>query len=173
MNAKIDNNMLYNGSVQLSIKIGNKIIKKDFHNNGTMLLKKLFAMFMCGGKSAESALEQLPKRLDLRFIQSDVEYSNLRKPVYVTSPTYGLDNTLTESSWYVEYNAVIPYESLVDPIKQDFQYKFYLMGNIGGTDLAYIDVSYEDLAGLEPGVSIIIAWRLKLLVNQVVRGGNN
>lgn len=67
MQAQIKDNMLYKGIVELSYKVGDKIISKEFHNSGTEQLKRAFAMFMCGGENARMALGYLPTKLDLKF----------------------------------------------------------------------------------------------------------
>lgn len=170
MNAQILDNMNYSGIANIKLNINGKIIKKKIHNNGTMQLKRAFAMFMCGGKTATDALRYIPSRLDLRSCNvgaSGPYLTCLKRPVLVTNPTYQRDNL---NSWAVEYNAVIPYSDLISSISSGLQYRVYLMCDSSAVqidddsnDIAYIDIKAEDLESMSAGVSLIIAWKLKLL----------
>lgn len=169
MNAIIHDNMKYKGEVELSLKIGNKVIKKNIHNTGTLQLKRAFAMFLCGGTVATQALRYLPSRIDLRVYQSGSWVTALKRTVPVTSPTY-IKETVGEETWSTQYNAVMPYSSLISGIDEQNQYRVYLMcdsiaDNDESKDLAYIDVNASDLSTLTAGVSAIISWKLKLLNN--------
>jgi len=168
MNGIVNDNMKYSGQVKLTIKIGNKFIEKSIHNDGLPLLKKAFAMFLCGGASAEQALTYIPKKLDLRYNNSGAWVSRLIKPVPVTSPNYGEEVVGNETTWYVEYTSVIPYSQLIGGIKSGEVYNIYLMCDselVDNQDLAYIPVPAEDFLSLSPGVSLIINWKLRLLNN--------
>ena len=170
MNGIINDSLNYSGQVTCKIKIGNKIINKVIHNNGTMQLKRAFAMFMCGGTVAKEALRYIPSRVDLLYSEDNWLKSDtyLNRTVLATNPNYGKDTTSSEDSWYVEYTAVIPYSALRDKINLSYKYRLYLMCEEIARDdennyLAFIDVSAADLAVLEAGVSFILSWRLKLL----------
>lgn len=167
MNSLVDNSMIYSGEVEISLRIGNKNIKKKVHNSGTMLLKRAFAMFMCGGMIADQAKRYIPTKLDLRYENMGTWSTNLNRPIYVTNPSYAKDELSAEPSWYVEYSAVMPYSAMISGIDVNKTYRFYLMcdSNLSdeGSDIAYISVSGTDLATLEAGVSAIISWRLRLL----------
>lgn len=172
MQAQISDNYIYKGNVDVTIKIGNKIINKTFHNNGTEQLKRAFAMFMCGGTVAETAKRYLPTKVDLKYTASSANTwdTTLLRPVPVTNPTYDYDydNIRNAKQWYVLYNAVIPYSVLKNDINESYSYRLYL--TCEGTDsldksdeIAYIDINTEDILTLQAGVSILIAWKLKIL----------
>jgi len=168
MQAQIKDNMLYKGIVELSYKVGDRIISKEFHNNGTEQLKRAFAMFMCGGSVAQTAQRYLPTKLDLKYKFSGNWVSTLTRTVPVTNPSYNYDDEESGKQWYVEYNSVIPYSSLKQEIVEGFDYRLYLLCQ--GTDsedtsdeLAYINVDSQDLATLTAGVSVLVSWKLKLL----------
>lgn len=67
MQATVNDGLVYNGSVTFKIKIGDRVVNKVIHNNGTMQLKRAFAMFLCGGSVARDALRYLPSKVDLRY----------------------------------------------------------------------------------------------------------
>jgi len=174
MNGLINDSINYNGQVNVKFRIGDKVVSKKIHNQGTMQLKRAFAMFMCGGQVAQEALRYVPTRLDLRYSQEASwlnPQSYLNRSVLITSPAYAKEDLVglnAEKSWYVEYTAIIPYSSLISQINPSYYYRLYLTCDGKGDtddskDIAYIDVDAEDLTGLEAGVSIIITWRMKLL----------
>lgn len=164
MNTSINDSFKYQGMATLSLKIGDKTVVKSVHNEGTMQLKRAFAMFMCGGKIAEEALRYIPSKLDLR--QNGVTF--LKRPVAVTNPAYDIDESGREHSWFVEYSAVIPYSSLISNIDSTKNYRIYLMcdsvaSSDTSRDIAVVEIPGIDLVGIQAGVSAIITWRLKLL----------
>lgn len=163
MNAIASDNMRYSGSVEVKLRIGNKVVTKQLHNQGTMQLKRAFAMFMCGGKTTTQALNYLPSKLDLRYSTDNWETEDtfLKRIVPVTSPFYAKDTSSTEPTWYVEYTAVIPYAQLIEGIKAQYSYRIYLMcekiePDDESNDLAFIDLDTNDLLSVGAGVSIIL-----------------
>ena len=170
MNAILDDNLNYSGTVSLQFKIGNNITRKTYHNEGTLQLKRAFAMFLCGGLTSRKALMYVPSQVDLQYRSNPNQPwdSYLIRTVPATNPVYDLDESSDEASWYVDYTAVIPYSSLIDAIKQLGEYRLCLRCNEKSiedesTDLAYIYINPFDLLTLQAGVSLIISWRLKLL----------
>ena len=164
MDALVNDSINYSGEVNFSLRIGDRVVNKKIHNEGTMQLKRAFAMFMCGGRIAEDALRYIPSKLDLR--QDGVTF--LKRPVAVTNPAYDIDESGREHSWYVEYSAVIPYSSLLSNIDRTKNYRIYLMCDTIASsdvnhDIAVIEIPGVDLVGVQAGVSAIITWRLKLL----------
>ena len=164
MDALVNDSINYSGEVNFSLRIGDRVVNKKIHNEGTMQLKRAFAMFMCGGRIAEDALRYIPSKLDLR--QDGVTF--LKRPVAVTNPAYDIDESGREHSWYVEYSAVIPYSSLLSNIDSTKNYRIYLMCDTIASsdvnhDIAVIEIPGVDLVGVQAGVSAIITWRLKLL----------
>ena len=170
MNATIIDTMKYSGKVQLSLKIADRIVKIQGHNEGTMQLKRAFAMFMCGGKTSTEALKYIPSKLDLRYFTGGTWQTYLKRTVPISSPSYGKDTSSSEQTWFVEYASSIPFSSLISTIPDTGSFRLYLMcdrkeNNDDSTDLAYIDIAATDLQSLEAGVSAIVSWRLSLLNN--------
>lgn len=167
MNTSINDSFKYQGIATLSLKIGDKTVVKSVHNEGTPQLKRAFAMFMCGGMVADEAKRYIPTRLDLRVDN----FTALKKAVLITNPSYYKEDFNSEVTWYVEYSAVIPFSSLINPIDIAKNYRFYLMCDNGkdnwdeSNDIAYISVPGNDLKGLQSGVSVLVSWRLKILNN--------
>lgn len=161
----MENNLFYNGEVAVRFKIRDKITERQYHNNGTMLLKRMFAMALCGDSTS---LKYTPAFIDLRTGSGDVWESALKTKVTVSAPTYGKDISGTEQTWYGMFSAIIPHTLLKSDISIATTYRLYLISGYkasddGDYDLAYIEVSGADLAGLTPGTQVLIEWRMSLL----------
>lgn len=163
----MESNIFYNGEVAVRFKIGNKITARQYHNNGTMLLKRLFAMALCGNANA---VKYMPAFIDLRQEGATAWESILKTKVAVSAPTYGKDTANTEQTWYSMFSAIIPYMLLKASVSTSSVYRLYLTSNYIANDdenydLAYIEISGTDLAGLEPGTQVLIEWQMSLLNN--------
>ena len=85
----------------------------------------------------------------------------MKRAVPATNPIYDIDLVSDEHGWYTEYTAVIPYSSLQTSITVGGVYRLYLLceekaADDPDNDLAYIDVNYNDLIGIQAGVSLIL-----------------
>lgn len=183
MNQIID----YNGLVNVSIKIGNKVIELSGNNKGTQHLKQSLCLFLTHNFSSEvdeqrnyTPIYYYPQYLDLLYqansSASAVHFLSYMQPL--TSFEYiEEDATLTDyistpevgDAYYppaAKFTGVINYSNLVEAVSPDDTgiFTLVLMSGKNYNDvaqpMAYIRVSAKQLSQISPGTSAIIEWKL-------------
>ena len=170
-------NTIYNGEVNITFKLDNKVISRSkYKNSGTILLKKAFSMFMCGGEIANIAQRYLPTKIDLRISTTagtSDEYSFLKRTLPISSPAYqSLAVTTTagnEDTYSVLYSASIPQSALSGDVPGNINHAtLYLMcdypeeiqidenNSYTTSDLASISLELNKLESLEPGITMLV-----------------
>lgn len=177
-------NLLYVGNVNLKIKINNKIIDISQHNKGLPALQRAFCNFLTGNDITN---EDVPQFIDLRYKgNNDFGRNNtlLLNKLPLTGKSweegrYIYGNSSSESTYVAKLTAVLSSNSLIRKISntEEEEFRFYLLSGSNGTvndqisgyfDLAYLNVSAEQLSLIGPGSQAVIEWSLQLLT-----GGND
>lgn len=157
-----DFNLLYKGNVKLKLKIKDKLIELDVKNAGLPALQLAFCKFVTGNTTTAA---DIPCYIDLRkqIVGSYLSILFGRMPL---SGKY-YEPSSGDSAYIARFTATISYESLQEDIDSSSNYRLYLYSGNSGTsgyyDLAFVDVSSDLLASLQPGTQIIIEWTMKLL----------
>lgn len=161
----------YKGYVQLKIKINDKVITVKDHNNGLPYLQKVFCNFLIGNLIT---IEDIPECLDVRRQEngSSPWVSYLLSKIHLTSKSWNIETEGGVDNYIATFTAVIPSTSLIQPIsKSDTgNFRLYLQTGAlspttGYNDLAYLDISAEELSKISPGTQAIIEWSMKLLLS--------
>lgn len=163
----------YIGEVNVKLKINDKIVNLSTHNSGTPNLQRAFCKFVCGNTIT---VEDIPQFLDLRKSSDEFEneQSCLLNRVALTGKSWDelrYSNSVTESTseYIAKFTGVISSNSLSALINKGDtrKYRLYLCSgslysNTGFYDLAYIDVSAEDLSHITVGTQAVIEWSMKI-----------
>lgn len=164
--------IIYNGQVNLQIKIGDKLINLDEHNEGTYYLKKVFAMAMCG---VSIGSQHIPQYIDLMFSDPTatvVEWkSALKQQLSLTSKTYSptTDNDSVNPS--ASFTATLASSNLTMTIDEMSANNYSLrIDLITGFDskgaqhtLATLPIAISKLEKLSSGMQAVITWTMRLL----------
>lgn len=158
MERKINTDLNYNGSVNLSLNInGNKIIINK-HNNGLPDLFRIISKALAGYDVSKEKVSYI----DLRYntlSNPDAFNSCLTAKQSISQLTFSLNN----GSWVTRAASTIPYSSLITaPISNlnAKEFRVYLMTK--DVDVAYINIDEQDLLKLVPGTQALVEWALKI-----------
>ena len=173
--------LFYVGNVNLKLKIKDKIIDISNHNTGLPALQRSFCSFLTGNIITN---EDVPEFIDLRY---SVHGLNDFKPTQTMllnklpltgksweEGKYIYQNNQEESTYIAKLTAVLSSNSLIRKISntEENDFRFYLVSGSNGVvnnqvsgyfDLAYLNVSAEQLSLIGPGTQAIIEWSLQLL----------
>lgn len=158
MSDKINTNLNYLGSVDLSLNINGIKVIINKHNNGLPDLFRLISKSLAGYDITKEKIAYI----DLRYSKlddPDTFNSCLTKKQSVSQLTYFIEN----GSWVTKAASSIPYSSLiVSPISSlnAKSFRIYLMTK--STDLAFIEIDEKDLLKLVPGTQALVEWVLKI-----------
>lgn len=150
----------YSGKVNFKVKLTNgKVITYSNHNSGLPDLMKVICKFLTGNGDTYA---DTPKYVDLRKEHDGNFVSFLKSTVIISGANY---SNLT-GQWKAVLNAAIPYENLLEPIQETdtSAYRIYLLSgedkysNI--QELAYLEISPEELSRISAGTLGIIEWIL-------------
>lgn len=156
----------YSGSVDIRLKIGDRVFSYNSHNEGLPGLFESFARIMSGNYRGDC---DIPKYIDIRKLVPGSQNTYLSYLTINRLP-------LTGSSWSVNNNgefvanftAIVSSDMLYSqvPATSTDTFKLYLITDnedkTGKRDLARLDIPTEQLSRIVPGVNAIIEWSMKL-----------
>lgn len=153
----------YTGTVKLSLKLSNgDIITLKRHNNGLPDLMKVICKFLSGNGDNYA---DVPKYIDLRKESAEGTFnSHLKSMCVITGSNY----SNLSGNWVTTLTASIPYEQLNEPISETDKtnYRLYLISgedkSSNTQELAYLDISAEELSRISAGTMGIIEWILTI-----------
>lgn len=165
-------NILYEGQVSLQIKIGNKLITIEDHNEGTYYLKKVFAMTMCG---ETIGAQHTPQYIDLMFCDPSAKViewkSILKQQLPLTGKFYSpaVDNEAVNPD--ASFTATLSSTNLTMTMDEVASNKYSLrIDLVTGFDenglqhrLATLPIAVSKLEKLSSGMQAIITWVMRLL----------
>ena len=148
----------YKGSVNVKIKIKDKIISFENHNAGLPLLGKSFAKFITGNPITD---EDIPYYLDILKDGGAPENSILVNKLHLSGRYWEYDNP----NYVAKFTAVVSYSSLKSVINRadtgEFKLYMYTAG-AAPEALATMDITAEALSLITPGTQAIIEWSMML-----------
>lgn len=180
-------NLFYAGRVNLKIKINDRVVEVKNHNKGLPALQRAFCNFLTGN---DITREDIPQSMDLRFStkgteQFDPANSLLLNRLPLTGKSWEegrfiYSESKEESTYIAKLTAVLSSNSLTRQIttedEANYDFRLYLVSGSNGTingvvsgyfDLAYINITAEQLSLIGPGSQAIIEWSLQLLTEGV------
>lgn len=162
----MNTSLTYTGRVDIKLKIRNKIIGMEKHNEGDEWLFKAFAKFVTGNSNTEG---DIPKYLDIRESNAGGWVSILTTPVELTRRYFDNDSNY---GWTGILHGSIAYENLLSTIPDTStgNYRIYLIsgydtdpGQVGQYhDLAHTDISAVALSNIAPGVQLLVDWNMSI-----------
>lgn len=159
MDKLIQTNIVYTGSVNLSVKNKEKIIKSTYHNSGLSELFRLISKSISGNGLN---LDECPQYIDLRYrVGIDPSWKTcLINKQSITQRDYFQENGF----WVSKFATNIPYSEFTIP-PQNSAFKnasFRLYIESKNTDLAFIDVDFDTINTIVPGSQAIVEWVMRL-----------
>lgn len=180
-------NLFYVGHVDLKIRINDRVITVGNHNKGLPALQRAFCNFLTGNDITK---EDIPQFMDLRYSPKgqnafDPANSLLLNRLPLTGKSweegrYIYQDNSSESTYVAKLTAVLSSNSLTRQITSEdeanYDFRLYLVSGSNGTvngvvsgyfDLAYLNITAEQLSLIGPGSQAIIEWSLQLLTEGV------
>lgn len=157
----------YKGNVKLKLIVADKIIKLEQHNSGLPRLSLTFCNMLVGNPITQV---DIPEYLDLRYSSDGgaTWHTNLIARVNLSGKTVLYD--ADSNNYSANFNAVISYNMLIDPIDRNDPkpYRLYLysgstQSDSGNYDLAYLDVSATMLSNIGPGTQAVVEWSMQIV----------
>lgn len=158
---------IYKGNVKLKLMISDKVVTLEEHNSGLPRLSQTFCNMLIGNPITR---EDIPEYLDLRYSNDGgtTWTSNLITRVYLSGKSVDYDSE--ENTYTANFNAVISYNMLQQPIDRNdprpyrlYLYSGALSADTGHYDLAYLDVSAATLSNISPGTQVIVSWSMQIV----------
>lgn len=163
----------YIGDVTVKIKVGDKVITLDNHNNGTPLLNKIICKFLTGNYGG---IHEVPQYLDLKYNsnpalseESKTWETYLSTQIALTGKVY--EQSEKYNNWIAKFTAVIYHNNLLNGISENDPGEFKLV-LLSGYNSTAPDTSYQVLAELAiesymlaritPGTQAIIEWVMQI-----------
>lgn len=165
--------VLYRGKVDISLKIGDKTIRMSSHNNGLPYLQRAFCNFIVGNMIT---IEDIPEFLDLRkqIVANGAWQTCLLSRVHLSGKSWS-ENTTSQGTneCIATFTGVLAYMNLKEAIPRGdtSSYRLYLYsGSLSDTtgydDMAYLDITADELSRISPGTQAIVEWSMKLLIGE-------
>ncbi len=159
MDKLIQTNIIYTGSVNLSVKNNGKIIKSTYHNSGLPELFKIIAKSISGNGID---LNERPHYIDLRY---RVSINNIWKTCLINKQSITQSDYFQENGfWVCKFAANIPYSEFTIPPQnnafKDASFRLYIESK--NNDLAFIDVDFDTVNTIVPGSQAIVEWVMRL-----------
>ena len=159
-------NAWYKGSVEVKLKIKDKVFSYNAHNEGLPGLFESFARTMSGNYRGDC---DIPKYVDVRKLVSGTDDEYLSFLTINRLPLTGASWSVNDYGEFVaNFTAIISSDMLYSSVPNDSTDTFmlYLLTDTedktGKRDLARIELPAEQLSRVVPGVNAIIEWSMKL-----------
>lgn len=165
----------YEGNVTVKIRIKDKVVDINGHNQAEYLLKKLFTQVITGNVVGQyNALAKTPQFLNISKQTNGEWESILISPVVFTSKEYVFEN----DNWVAKMSAVVQHGNLIDSIDSSDTSNFRLelladrklLSEIENETSGGILATMQNpnfnatvLAKIAPGTSGIFEWQLQLI----------
>ena len=159
-------NTWYNGTVNIKLKIRDRVFSFQSHNEGLPALFESFARIMSGNYRGDC---DIPKYIDVRKLVPGTTDNYLSYMTINRLPLTGASWKVNESGEFVaNFTAVISSDMLYAAVPSNSTdvFKLYLLTDTedktGKRDLARLDIPAEQLSRIVPGVNAIIEWTMRL-----------
>lgn len=159
-------NTWYKGTVNVKLKIKDRVFSYNAHNEGLPDLFESFARIMSGNYRGDC---DIPKYIDIRKLVSGTQDTYLSYLTLNRLPLTGSSWSINDNNEYVaNFTAIISSDMLYNqvPATSTDTFKLYLTTDnedkTGKRDLARLDIPAEQLSRIVPGVNGIIEWSMKL-----------
>lgn len=141
--------LVYNGIVNIKLKIKDKVINISTHNAGEATLFQAISMALAG----YDIKQYLPSSIS--FFEEDVQ--KLKQPVPIIGLAYSNDISNESRKWYTVFNATIPYE-LFDSPQPSANYTVKLFDASNNVLATINNVKLVD--GFSKGEELVIEWKM-------------
>ena len=159
-------NTWYKGTVNVKLKIKDKVFSYQSHNEGLPGLFESFARIMSGNYRGDC---DIPKYIDVRKLVTGTQDTYLSFLTLNRLPLTGASWSVNDAGEFVaNFTAIISSDMLYSqvPATSTDTFKLYLLTDnedkTGKRDLARLDIPADQLSRIVPGVNAIIEWSMKL-----------
>jgi len=159
-------NTWYKGTVNVKLKIKDRVFNYNAHNEGLPGLFESFARIMSGNYRGDC---DIPKYIDIRKLVAGTQDTYLSYLTLNRLPLTGANWSVNDAGEFVaNFTATISSDMLYSsvPATSTDTFKLYLItdneSKTGKRDLARLDIPAEQLSRIVPGVNAIIEWSMKL-----------
>lgn len=156
----------YKGTVNVKLKIKDRVFNYNAHNEGLPGLFESFARIMSGNYRGDC---DIPKYIDIRKLVAGTEDTYLSFLTLNRLPLTGANWSVNDKGEFVaNFTATVSSDMLYSsvPATSTDTFKLYLItdneSKTGKRDLARLDIPAEQLSRIVPGVNAIIEWSMKL-----------
>lgn len=158
MNGINDLDIGYIGNVNIKIPVNGKMMNIHRKNKGLSELFRIISKALAGNDISNDK----PSYIDLRFLN---DYGEWQSCLSRKQSIAQLSFNMQDGNWVTRAASSIPYSALtITPISELGEgklFRLYLMSR--NDDLAYIDISSDDVYSITPGTQALIEWILKLV----------